>query len=310
MLFYDSLNLDVRQIMILPDNDPAEKINSVKVVFPENKYFTDKAKLLQVPGYLASDLPAISKKQPNIDFDNLIMIEPVNIKAPKQPSKEYIDPNSITYQSTSASTMYSKDFPAATCLEDILSTYNPYILNRVNKTICLRAVSYLRGGLPVIVPALIVLDNSAIDTTYETIATMPASEIASVTFLRGIQGFSRFGWKAIAGVVFVTTKTGLRFTDGSYHEEKFTRNDDLLKQVRLFRTEIEYYIPTKEEVAFMPDFQSRPTILWKDDVYIDESGPVRIKYPNNLVKGKAIIIVNGISFTNLIGSKRYSYKVK
>ena len=311
VLFYDSLDVNVRQIMILPDNDPAKNNSSVRIVFHENKSFTDKAKLLTpAPGYLSSDLPVISKKQPAIDLDNAIMIEPVNIKAPEQPSKVYIDKNAKMFQSEGTSTMYSKDFVAANCFEDILFKYNPAIINRVNKTIYLRAISYFHKGKSVLVPALIVLDDSAIDTTYETIATMPASEIASVTFLRGIQGFSRYGWKAISGVVFVTTKTGLRFTDGSYHDEKITRNDDLLKQVRLFRTEIEYYIPTKEEVAFIPEFQSRPTILWKDDVFIDESGPVKIKYPNNLVRGTAMVIVNGISFTNLIGSKRFSYKVK
>jgi hypothetical protein len=311
VLFYDSLDVNARQIMILPDNNPADNINFFKVIFPENKYFTDKAKLLSpVPGYLASDLPVISNKQPDIDLNNAIMIEPVNIKAPIQPSKIYIDKNAKLFQSGSTSTMYSKDFVSASCFEDILSAYNPYILYREYKTVFLRPIRYLRNGQDVLIPALIVLDNSAIDTTYETIATLSASEIASVTFLTGMQGFSRFGWKAICGVVFVTTKTGLRFTDGSYHDEKIKRNDDLLKQIRLFRTEIEYYIPTKEEVAFKPEFQSRPTILWKDDVFIDESVPFKIQYPNNLVKGNAIIIVNGISFTNLIGSKRYSYKVK
>jgi hypothetical protein len=97
--------------------------------------------------------------------------------------------------------------------------------------------------------------------------------------------------------------------DGSYADDKVTREDDLLKQVRLFRTETEYYIPTKEEVAHLPEFRFRPTILWKSDLFIDETGTVKIKYPNNFAKGSVMVIVNGISFSNLAGSERYTYKV-
>ena len=82
------------------------------------------------------------------------------------------------------------------------------------------------------------------------------------------------------------------------------------RQIRLFRTETEFYIPAKEEVADDPVYQFRPTILWQDFVFIDESGTVKIKYPNNLVKGTALVFVNGISFSNLMGSGRYSYKVR
>ena len=38
---------------------------------------------------------------------------------------------------------------------------------------------------------------------------MSPSEIASVTVLKGTQGFTIYGGAAIGGVVFVTTKTGL-----------------------------------------------------------------------------------------------------
>jgi hypothetical protein len=60
----------------------------------------------------------------------------------------------------------------------------------------------------------------------------------------------------------------------------------------------------------MPEFQFRPTVLWASNVYSDGTGPVKIKYPNNLVKGTAMVFVNGISFTNMVGSGRYSYKIK
>jgi len=62
-------------------------------------------------------------------------------------------------------------------------------------------------------------------------------------------------------------------------------------------------------VAHLPELRFRPTILWKSDLLIDETGTVKIKYPNNLAKGNVMVIVNGISFSNLPGSKRYTYKV-
>jgi hypothetical protein len=303
VLFYDSLDVDVRRIMILPDNNSVKNINPVRIVFPENKDFTDKAKqLTTVCNYPTSDLPVTSKNQPNYKSDSIILIEPVTIR---QPRKVYIDKYEGMFQSAASLTMYSKDFIAASCFEDILFKYNPCRLDILDKKIYLQVVQ-----LQYQEPALVVLDDNPIGTTYESIVSMPASQIASITFLRGIQGFYMFGTSAIGGVVFVTTKRDSRFNDGSYPGDKFRRNDDLLKQVRLFRTETEYYIPTKEEVYTKPELQFRPTILWKSDVFIDESGPIKIKYPNNLAKGTAMVFVNGISLTNLIGSDRSSYRVK
>ncbi|MCE5346181.1 MAG: hypothetical protein LLG13_07845 [Bacteroidales bacterium] len=302
-LLYDSLDVTVRQIMILPDNDPVKNGNPVRIEFPENKDFTDKAKLLTIDSdYSTLDLPVISKKQPDFDLESVIMIEPVTIKAPKQSSKVYVDKNEKMFQFGNTSTMYSKDFVTAIDVESILSRFHPYKLDKQNKKIYLRPLKKINNQNP---PALIVMDNNPISgKTYESIASMPASQIASVTVLRGPQAFPIFGEDANGGVVFVTTK-GCLLAGENYPGDEFGPNDDLLQQVKLFRTDIEYYVPIKEEVAFMPEFQFRSTILWKSNILIDGS-PVKIKYPNNLVKGTAMVFVNGVSFTNLVGSNRYS----
>jgi len=337
-LFYDSLDIWVRQLMIIPDKNSGKNKNPVKVIFPENKFYTDNAKLLATDtSYLTSDLPLISNKQSDLDLDNVIMIEPVTIKAPKQPAKVYVDKNAKMFQYTGATTWYSKDFEYLGCFEDILYKNNQCEINwqitqdqdHQEKTVYLRQINDIVGSISVVKkderghitgvssagisamrPALIVVDNNPIGLSYETIAQMPVSQIASVTFLRGIQGFARFGFKANGGVVFVTTKMGSGLPKESFDDNKYKRNDDLMKRVRLFRTDIEYYIPTKEEAALMPEFLFRPTILWENAVFIDGSGPVSITYPNNLVKGTAMVFVNGISSTNMVGSNRYSYKVK
>jgi len=83
-----------------------------------------------------------------------------------------------------------------------------------------------------------------------------------------------------------------------------------LKQVRVFRTEVEYYTPSKEQIELIPEYQFRPTLLWKSDVYLDGSGPVKLRYPNNMGTGKVMVFVNGVSLTNLVGSNNCTYEVK
>jgi hypothetical protein len=159
--------------------------------------------------------------------------------------------------------------------------------------------------------ALFVVDDMPIyDNTYAPIASMPASVIASVTVLPGQRGFGRYGSEAIGGVIFVTTKAWSRINDGATVDDEVSNEINLLKRIRIFRTEVEYNIPSKEEVELNPVYQIRPTLLWESDVYLDGTGPVEIKYPNNIGKGTVLVFVNCVSFTNLVGTNRYSYKVK
>jgi len=324
--FY-SLDAAVSQVMIIPDADPIKNTNPVRIKYPENKDFIRLAKQFAWDQrYEDSDNSVPDKMQPVIIPDHAIMIEPVTIKG-RQQLAEYEDKYKKIYQYAGTRTMYAKDFMEVGCFEDILRKYNPYKMSdqhysliQQEKYVYLRNIYYLgktredpEGNLSVeskLLPALIVLDGNPLGQSYETIADMPAAQISSVTFLRGVQGFAMYGHKAIGGIVFVTTKSGVDFNRGNNTRGGDERNDDLLKQIRLFRTDTEFYIPTKEEVSSVPEFQNRPTILWKSDVFTDGSGPVTIKFPNNLSKGTAMVFVNGISFASQIGSKRCSYHVR
>ncbi|MBK8882560.1 MAG: hypothetical protein IPN67_09335 [Bacteroidales bacterium] len=252
----------------------------------------------------------------------------MTIKAPVQPKKKYEDKYATMFRYAGSRTMTGKDFREAACFEDILYKYNPFQLNSNNTTdglikekyIYLRANERITGGHyddkgrywveHGMDPALLVVDNTPLGLSYETIARMPASEVVSVTFLKGVQGMAMYGPKARGGVVFVTTSMGKGSEEGNYGENEVIRDDDLLKEVRLFRTETEFYIPTKEEISLIPEYKLRPTILWKADLMIDGTGPVKIKCPNNLVRGTAMVFVNGFSFSNQVGSNRCSYKVQ
>jgi hypothetical protein len=111
-------------------------------------------------------------------------------------------------------------------------------------------------------------------------------------------------------MILVTTKTGNRINGIFDPDDEFNQNNDLLKQVRVFRSEVEYYTPTKEDVELNPEYRFRTTLLWKSDVFLDGSGPVKIKYPNNMGKGTILVFVNGVSLTNLVGSGRGSYSIR
>jgi hypothetical protein len=334
-LYFDSLDYSVRQILVLPDLKLNRNFNPVNILFPENRNYYEKAKQAAAfTPYFSKDMPLVIKPEQELNLEGYVPIEGITIKAPVQPLKTraYVDVHSRQYQSAGARTWYKRDFGSASNLEDILYKYNPYRLVTNNMTsssnrkqLFFRATSsYLNGGhtvrinnKDVFIPddresaALFVVDNTPVGNDYEMIAQMPVSQIASVTFLKGPQGFSMYGNKAVGGVVFITTYTGSGYTEKQIDKmNEVVRSDALMKEVRLFRTETEFYIPTKEQVLTDPDYRFRSTILWKDNVQVDSTGTITLKYPNNLVGGTAIITVNGVSMNNMPGSGKLSYAVK
>lgn len=232
------------------------------------------------------------------------MIEAVTIKGRRKQPAIYGDKTAQQYKYTGAYTLFSKDFPAANTFEDILYKLNPTKIFLKKKMVILRS----RGSGT---PALFVVDDVPIyDQSYWPIAQMPAEQISSVSVLRGYEGFARYGDQAYGGVIFVTTKGGNRINGVMEPDDESPTKNDLIKYIRLFRSEVEYYIPTKEQVESVPEYQFRSTLLWKSDVFLDGSGPVKIRYPNNMGKGKVIVFVNGVSLTNLVGSGRGSYIIR
>jgi hypothetical protein len=294
--------------MILPDDDPSRNFNPVTIDFPENREYTKKAKLAGIDScYSLRDIAPIENNQSVTFPDSTVLIEAVTIKGQRKPLNAYADKKADQFRYAGTYTLFSKDISDVSTFEDILYRVGAFYVDKDKKKIVLRAIGRFGRGY---VPALFVVDDVPImDRTYIPIASMPTSQIASVTILRGHEGFGRYGNEAFGGVVFVTTKGWNRLNDGISVDNEEGQNDNPLKYIRLFRTEVEYYIPSKEEVNLIPEYQFRPTILWKENLSVDGSGPVKIKYPNNVIKGTVMIIVNGVSFNNLIGSNMYNYKV-
>jgi hypothetical protein len=228
--------------------------------------------------------------------DSVINIEEVTIKARRPPPPPvYINKYERTFRAGSLKTKTSKDFAVWPSLEYILQTFIPIGIDKEKKKVYLRFI-------PVADPsALFVLDDIPIEQSYAMIEMISPSEIESITVLRGSQGFARYGFSAIGGVVFINTKPLVK----TY---RYETNEDLMRPVRLFRSEIEFYIPSREDTDTTSVPQCYPTILWESEIFLDGEGPVRIPIPENTMKRTSLVFVNGVSFTNNIGSD--SYKIK
>jgi TonB-dependent SusC/RagA subfamily outer membrane receptor len=323
LLSFDSLDVMARQIMILPDEDPSRNSNPVNIEFPENKEYANSAKQLETDSaFFEPEFVYTNNDMPLFNPDSAIMIDAVTIKGTRKKQTDHVASTAQQFKYAGGFTLYSKDFEFAHTFEDILYKLGAYYVDKRNKMVILRAIQQMpkvtlqdaevgssKGGRSR--SALIVVDNNPIyDNTYSPIAQMSATDIASITVLRGPQGFAVYGNSASNGAILVTTKTGNRINGITNPDEVSNLRNDLLKAVRVFRSEAEYYIPKKEQVEFVPEYQFRPTILWKDEIFIDESGPVKLKYPNNMGKGTVMIFVNGVSIANQAGSNKHSYMVQ
>jgi hypothetical protein len=314
-LNFDSLSAYVRQIMILPGKSDLRNVYPVNVEFLENKAFTDKAKLNN-PGNFNMPLNIGYKRTSfnNFGLDSAVRIESVTIKGNQKPPVKYVNKYQEQYQFASTSTISKQEMTGCFNLEDILGRLHPFMIDTKAKMVYLRPGRSITGKSPA---ALFVVDDIPVygqnfQKTYELIASMPADQISSVTAVKGVRGFTFYGEDALGGVIFVTT-VAKNMMNGDLRDLEFEKGkiqNDFARPIRIFRSEIEYYVPEKEQVAVDPEFQFRPTLLWKSDILLDGTGPVKIQYPNNLVRGTIMIFVNGVSFTNNLGSKSYKYSIR
>jgi len=78
----------------------------------------------------------------------------------------------------------------------------------------------------------------------------------------------------------------------------------------IFRPNVEFYIPAREEMSDNTDSWLRPTMYWNDEVLFDGVNPVSIKYPNHAKKGTVMVIVNGVTEDSSLVSATIKYKIK
>ena len=84
----------------------------------------------------------------------------------------------------------------------------------------------------------------------------------------------------------------------------------MLQPIKIYRSNIEFYNPTKFDVENDPVIQSGSTYYWNPEVYFNGKNPIKISYLNLNHKGPVLITINGVSVYNLIGTGKASYRVK
>ena len=225
---FDSLDAYARQIMVLPDDDPSRNSNPVIVEFPENTVYTDSAKLIKTGSiYFKPEFAFIANDTSVFNQDRAIMIEAVTIKGKQTIQKKYVDKNAEEFKYVNAFTLYNKEFKYIQTFEDILYKLHLYCVDKPAKKVYIRGALYF-GGLR---PGMFVVDNAPIyGQTYSPIAQMRTSEIASVTVIRGPQGFARYGNEASYGAILITTKIGNRLNGGIDPDDEANPGNPLLNQ--------------------------------------------------------------------------------
>jgi hypothetical protein len=177
---------------------------------------------------------------------------------------------------------------------------------------------YLRGGgggtsfFGGVVGALVVLDGMPLYSNGWSIAkTYYITDITSVTVLKGKQGVTIYGLEAGGGVIFVNTMLHDPTLNNVYTKWKSqNKNSNLLLPVKIYRSNIEFYNPTKFDIDYDLEIQKGSTYYWNPEVYFNGKEPVKIKYLNLKHTGPVLITVNGASVDNLIGTGRAGYQVK
>ena len=312
LLPLDSLPENTRTVTLIPNSKDNKKVTQATLSIPSNaEYFK--------PYKIFAPLPTISKeiyKNPPVDYkislgDSVIEIPEVTIKGYQPITKVYQNIYEERYKYADIKSSDLKMIRTSFDLQSViyklcfpLRITDDYIILPVHSS----GASFFGG----VVSALIVLDGMPLYSQGWRIAkTIPMDEIASISILMGNQGRTIYGMEASGGVIFINTM----FHDPSLNKlrtewESQNKNSNLLLPINIYRSNIEFYNPTKFDVDYDPVIQKGSTYYWNPEVYFNGKDPVKIKYLNLIHRGPVSITINGASVNNLVGTGRASYQVK
>lgn len=305
----DSLPDITRSVTMMPDTKNKKRVNGAMLSIPYNEKFFKSNKLL-IP-QPSIPLDAYDSFEDNYNFslgDSVIEIPEVTITGYPGSKKEYHDKYEEMYQYANVRSLDYEILWSSSTLKDALyRLIKPYMVTE-NFVILRPPRSFFGGGIP----ALIVLDGMPIYSSdgWRTVSSISASEVTSLTILVGGKGYTMYGNYAQGGVIFVNTRSdnpALRKIRTQWLLQN--KKDNMLLPINIYRQNIEFYSPSKEEIDFDPVIQSRSTIFWAPEVYFNGKDPVKIEYTNLNRHGPVRITINGVSFNNLAGTGRTGYRV-
>lgn len=308
-LSLDSLPKNTKTITIIPNNKDRKVVKGAILSIPFSEEYFKNINLYRPKQSISPDEYPVPAKTILFSLgDNVIDIPEVTIHGRTSPSKVYPNIYVERYKYTNIKSSDPELIRRTIFLETAIRTLaNPMLIT--DEAVFFRSYTSMFGGG---VPALIVLDGMPIYSQGWQIAkTIPMSDIASISILKGNQGRTIYGLEAKGGVIFIQT-TFHDPTLSNFQRDWSIQNkkDNLLIPISIYRSTKEFYIPTKFEIENDPIFQKRSTLFWAPEIYFNSSQPVKIKYTNPSQAGSVLIRINGVSTTNLIGTGRSSYSVK
>jgi len=278
----DSLNPQISEFYIMRDKRFGVD-DSVTVNFMLNDEYIQRAKQTRV----AVNKTITNGTLDNITDNNVIHLDAVTVKAlGKRLNRNEAE---LMYHHTNVRTYSTEYFDGCWNFEQMLNRMHPYKLNTNDKTVVLRRLDSFTNPDP---PALFVVNGNKLGYDYLMIDDLPASEIESVSILKGGLGYNVYG--SLNGIIFVTTKTA----NGIYTQNKRYRGS--IKNIQLFTAEKSLSISNKPVVLSASEQPS--TIFWNDEVIPDRKGNAVISLPEKQWKGTKMIIINGVSKDNSVGT--------
>jgi hypothetical protein len=304
----DSLSEATRSVIIMPDVMSKNKATGAMFAIPYNEQFVKSEKLF-VRQPLLSSLSQIAEtpEQHVAMEEKTIEIAEVTVIG-HQSERIYHDEYEKMYQANNVKSLDYEQLWSSSTLEDAIRKITYPFMITPNFIYLKSTRSILKGPIP----ALIVLDGMPIiDQGWPRVNTIPPAEITSLTILESKNGFIRYGEVAQGGVIFVNTRSSNpNLVKNRIKWMAQNSNDKMMVPISIYRPEVEFYNPTKVELANNPLLQNRATIFWQSELYFGGKDPVKIKIPNLKHRGPVVITVNGVSVDNLVGSGRGRYIVQ
>lgn len=316
----DSLPKITNSVVLMPSIKNEQRVLGATMTIPSNQqYFKNRNFFASLPTLPTSNYSNLPVFNPYTSLsDKTIEIQGVFVKGRRKSEIKYVNKYAEMYKDANTQTIEGEPLSSSSSLAVALyKVTTPDIVSdnfsAGGKVYIRRKTSFFGPRMPV----LFVLDGLPLyntDDAYGIVKSILPSDIESITVLKGPQGWAMYGEPSKGGVIFINTK-GYNRTQLKHNNDSKSRNnqDKMLLPINIYRTNIEFYNPTKAEIDLNPELQNSSTIFWKSDILFNGKDPVKIKYPNlKHVKhdGKVLITINGVSIDNMVGTGRASYLVK
>ena len=299
----DSLPEITRSITLMPVVKDKNSAHGAMLSIPYNEQYFKSGKLFIPQPAISFDEYKVHNSYQAIPMDEkTIEIPEVIVTGHRIEKRIYHDQYEESYQSANVKSLDYNSLWSSFSIEDaIRKLVNPYQMTD-DFVVLSPSRSFNRGPIP----ALIVLDGHPLYSDgWSMVHTILPNEITSLTILTGPQGFAQYGEAAQGGVIFVNTRANnpdfLRIRTQWLQQNS---RDKMLVPIEIYRPYKEFYCPTKPDSDTDSWVQNRATIYWNPEVYFNGKEPVKIKFQDKKSKRPILVILNGISYTGLLGSEK------